>query len=227
MVLSAKIFEIKIQTTLEEIAEKLKDFKRVEEEEIEGKKYELYSTVDNLDMGNNYVTGNFNRDKIIFVNQRGKTVPILKTVTARIYIHNYDEKLLLTVLQKKYFANSVASVLSNHLFLTYRAIVEARIPPENMQEYHDRNPEATKVIYFDDLDFTGIDKVALYGDALKATGKYEEYLSHGKIWYIVFTVRNSNVVLGLTRNCVVTSFSKMPEHEFMGYIVKEIFPMIR
>ncbi|HIQ30402.1 MAG TPA: hypothetical protein EYH45_07570 [Candidatus Caldiarchaeum subterraneum] len=226
MVLAAKIFEIKIPTNLEEIAEKLKDFKRVDEEEVEGRKFELHMTVDNLDMDDNYVTGNFNRDKIIFVNQRGNTVPILKTVTARIYIHRYGEKLLLTVLQKKHFANSVASILSNHLFLTYRGVVEARIPPENMREYHDRNPEATKVIYFDSLDFVGVDKVALYGDSLRATGKYEEYLSHGKIWYIVFTVRDSNVVLGLTRNCVVTSFSKMPENEFMGYIIREVFPMI-
>ena len=227
MVLAAKIFEVKADTDLWKIADKLKGFKVVEDEKVDDKEFELHTVVRDLDMGDKMITANFSRDKVIFINQRGKYVPVLKTVTARIYFHDTGEKLLLTVLQKKHFANSVASLLSHHLFLTYRAITEARIPPENLREYHERNPEATKVIYFDDLDYPGVDKVALYGDYLRATGKYEEYLAHGKIWYLVFTVKGSNTVLGITRNCVVTSFSKIDEQKFMQYIVSEVFPLIK
>ena len=82
------------------------------------------------------------------------------------------------------------------------------------------------MIYFDDLDFVDVDKLALYGDSLKNTALYEEYLRHGKIWYIVFTVAGTNRVMGLTRNCVVTSFTKMPEPEFVEYIDEIVIPLI-
>jgi len=46
------------------------------------------------------------------------------------------------------------------------------------------------------------------------------------IWYIVFTVAGTNKVMGLTRNCVVTSFTRMPESEFIEYIDKMVIPLI-
>ncbi|MDJ0270071.1 MAG: hypothetical protein NXY59_05950 [Aigarchaeota archaeon] len=227
MVLAAKIFEVKTPTSLEEIADKLRDFRRVENEKVDDHEFELITGVDDLDTKRNILTCIFYRDKIIFINQRGKVVPTLKTASARIYFHDVGGRIFLTVLQKKHFANAVASILSHHLFLTYRGVVEAQIPADNLRAFHERNPEATKVIYFDNLDFPGVDKVALYGDSLKTTGKYEEYLMHGKIWYLVFTVQGSSAVLGLTRNCVVTSFSRISEDKFMDYVVEHVFPLIK
>jgi len=46
------------------------------------------------------------------------------------------------------------------------------------------------------------------------------------IWYIVFAVAGTNRVMGLTRNCVVTSFTRMPESEFIEYIDEIVIPMI-
>jgi len=227
MVLAAKIFEVKSPTSLEETAAKLRDFRMVEAEKYEEKEFELVTSVGELDMQPGVLSGLFSRDMVIFVNQRGKLVPTLRTTQARIHFHNISNRIFLTVLQKKHFANSVASVLSHGLFLTYRAIVEAQITPESLRAFHEQNPEATKVIYFDGLDFPGIDKLALYGESLKATGMYEEYLTHGKIWYLVFTVRGGNAVVGLTRNCVVTSFSRISEAQFMDYTLQHVFPLIK
>ncbi|MEM4383061.1 MAG: hypothetical protein QXU44_03270, partial [Candidatus Caldarchaeum sp.] len=66
----------------------------------------------------------------------------------------------------------------------------------------------------------------LYGPSLISTGKYEEYLAHGKIWYLVFSVKGSNAVLGVTRNCVVVSFSRMSEAQFIEYVVANVFPLM-
>jgi len=46
------------------------------------------------------------------------------------------------------------------------------------------------------------------------------------MWYIVFTVAGTNRVMGLTRNCVITSFTRMPESEFVEYIDEIVIPMI-
>ncbi|MCD6313040.1 MAG: hypothetical protein J7L79_04445 [Thaumarchaeota archaeon] len=226
MPLAAKIFEIRVETSLEEIADKLKDYRVVEEREVEDQSFELLTEVRDLDLKDDRLEGIFSRDKLITVNQRGKFVPILKTVDARMIFRKIGDLTLLTVVQEKHFANAVASILSHHLFLSYKGITEARISPSIMREFHERNPEGTKVIYFDDLDFVDIDKLALYGDSLKNTALYEEYLRHGKIWYIVFTVAGTNRVMGLTRNCVVTSFTKMPESEFVEYIDEIVIPLI-
>jgi hypothetical protein len=66
----------------------------------------------------------------------------------------------------------------------------------------------------------------LYGESLISTGKYEEYLAHGKIWYLVFSVKGANAVLGVTRNCVVVTFSRMSEAQFIQYVVENVFPLI-
>ncbi len=226
MPLAAKIFEVRVETSLEEIADKLRDYRVIEEREVEEQNFELLTEVKDLDLKDDRLEGVFSRDKLIMVNQRGKFVPILKTVDARMIFRKIGDLTLLTVVQEKHFANAVASILSHHLFLSYKAITEARISPSIMREFHERNPEGTKVIYFDDLDFVDVDKLALYGDSLKNTALYEEYLRHGKIWYIVFTVAGTNRVMGLTRNCVVTSFTKMPEPEFVEYIDEIVIPLI-
>jgi len=226
MPLAAKIFEIRAETSLEEIADKLRDYRVVEEVAEEDQPMELITEVKDLDLKDDRLEGVFSRDKVILVNQRGRKVPVLKTTEARIIFRRVHDLTLLTVVQEKHFANAVASLLSHHLYLSYKAITEARISPEIMKEFHERNPEGTKVIYFDDLDFVDVDKLALYGDSLKNTALYEEYLRHGKIWYIVFTVAGTNRVMGLTRNCVVTSFTRMPESEFIEYIDKIVIPLI-
>ena len=226
MPLAAKVFEIRVETSLEEIADKLRDYRTVEERSEEGQDLELITEVRDLDLKEDILEGVFSRDKIIIINQRGQRIPILKTIDARIIFRQLEDATLFTVVQEKHFANAVASLLSHHLYLSYKAVTEARISPEIMREFHERNPEGTKVIYFDDLDFVDIDKLALYGDSLKNTALYEEYLRHGKIWYIVFTVAGTNRVMGLTRNCVVTSFTRMPESEFIEYIHQIVHPLI-
>ena len=226
MPLAAKIFEIRAETALEEIADKLMGYRVVEEREEDGQSFELITEVRDLDLKSDRLEGVFSRDKLIVVNQRGRLVPVLKTVEARIIFRRAEDLMLLTVVQEKHFANAVASLLSHHLFLSYKAITEARVSPSVMREFHERNPEGTKVIYFDDLDFVDVDKLALYGDSLKNTALYEEYLRHGKIYYLVYQVPEKGYIMGLTRNCVVTSFTKIPIDEFINYIEQVIIPLI-
>lgn len=226
MVLAAKIFEIRQEATIQEIASKLSNFRVSESYKVDDDENELITQVSNLSMERDSLKALLSKDKILMIPQRGKFVPILRTIDATVLIRKHNHKTLLSVLQEKHFANAAASLLSQALFITYDAVVEAKILPETLQEFHERNPEATKVIYFDNMDIPSVNKIALYGETLKNSSLYEHYLSHGKIWYMVFTARSNNLVLGLTRNCVVTSFSRMNEQDFIDYIVEEVFPLI-
>lgn len=223
----AKIFEFREEMSLTEAARRLKDHSVQEIFSAEDKDLELLTEIKDLRLKKNKLTGLFSRDKVVMINQRGNIVPIVKTIQAPLVVHELRDRTLLSVLQEKYFANSVASVLSQILFVTFGGIVEAQIPSETLQEFHERNPDATKVIFFDDVDVPNVDRLALYGSALKDSSLYEQYLSHGKIWYVVYTSRTKGLVVGLTRNCVATCFSKIDEQEFIDYIEDEIFGLIR
>lgn len=226
MVLTAKIFEVKAETTIGTIATKLNGLKLIETVREENSEFELVTDVHDLTGGKNHVTVIFSRDKLVKIKQRGKVLPIIKTIEAVIDFRLRGEKIYLTVAQEKYFANSVATTLSNSLFLNYRSIVESNVPSENMQKIHESNPDGTKLIWFDQIDIPGVAKLALAGPSLRDTSLYEEYLKHGKIWYIVFTTRDGGRILGLTRNGVVTCFTPLEERDFLDYIYTEIFPLL-
>jgi hypothetical protein len=134
--------------------------------------------------------------------------------------------LLLVILEKKRTANNIANQLSKILFISTGSIVEAKILPETLRKFHEANPEDTKVIFFDGVDIPNVDKLSLYGSQLADTALYNEYLTHGTIWYIVFKSRKYGIVAGVTRNSVVTAFSEVKPREFLEYIKEEIFPLI-
>ena len=71
-----------------------------------------------------------------------------------------------------------------------------------------------------------MEKLCLAGSDVVDTALYEDYLEHGKIWYAVFEVQKRGIVVGITRNCVVTLFSKSTTEEFMNYILEDLLVLI-
>ena len=64
------------------------------------------------------------------------------------------------------------------------------------------------------------------GDGLGATKLYNDYLGHGKIWYAVVKSQKYGYVVGVTRNCVVTVFSRTDLPDFKRYVKGEILPLV-
>jgi len=131
------------------------------------------------------------------------------------------------VLEKKWRANSIANALSEILFITVGRIVEVEIPPEVLRSYHDENSEGTKVVFFSDVDAPNVEKLSLYGSSLANTPLYVDYLSRGKIWYIVIASRRYGYTVGITRNGIVTIFNNVEPGAFLTYIMEEVFPLIQ
>ncbi|MEM2192787.1 MAG: hypothetical protein QXG38_04155, partial [Candidatus Hadarchaeales archaeon] len=105
-------------------------------------------------------------------------------------------------------------------------IVETEITHETLKRLHESNPQATKLIWFDSVDIPGVAKIALAGTGLADTGLYREHLKHGKIWYAVFEIKKRGLVVGITRNCVITLFSRSEVSDFVMYVMEEVLPLI-
>jgi hypothetical protein len=226
LVLAAKIFTVKEENNLPLLATKLKSFKLEQEMSVEDQSFNLVSEITDLNISKEALDGTFSFDTVFTVNQRGKSIPVTRTFQAPFSFDLYGDGLFLTVFEKKSRANSVANEMSKALFMSLGQIVEAKIQPEMLKRFHEENFDNTKVIFFDGVDLPNISKLSLYGEALGNTTLYNDYLTHGQLWYIVFQSRKQAYTIGLTRSCIVTSFSRVDLPDLKTFIKQEIFPLI-
>jgi len=225
LVLAAKVFSVKEERNLPLVASKLKDFKLEQEVRIEGDSFSLLSEITDLDMSKESLEGTFAFDAVFQVNQHGKQVPFVRTYEAPFAFDLFGNNMYVTVFDKKNRANAIASEMSKALFMSLGQIVEARIKPEVLKSFEEENGEA-KIVFFDGIDIPSISKLSLYGEGLGNTALYTDYLTHGQIWYAVVKSRKYGYVVGVTRNSVVTCFSKTDLPDFKRYLKNEILPLV-
>jgi hypothetical protein len=226
LVLAAKIFVVKEENNLPLLASKLKNFKIEQELTAEEKNLTLVSDISDMALTKETLEGTFSFDTVFLVNQRGGSLPVTRTFNAPFSFDLFGNNLYLTIFEKKSRANSIANEISKAVFMSLGQIVEARIQPETLRHFHDENFDDTKVIFFDDVDLPNISKLSLYGEALGSTTMYNDYLTHGKIWYAVLKSRKYGYVVGVTRTAIVTVFSRLDLPDFKRYIKNEILPLI-
>jgi len=234
LVLPAKIFEIKEKADMGFILQKLRDFREEAPYETEsGESINLVTEILDLRFEGGTISGVFAKDFVGTRFYKRRLVETLVTEEAPFWIRPFDDRIFLIVLApstargvKRLLTGNVANTLSRILFIKRGAIVETRIPHETLREMHESNPQATKLIWFDQVDIPGVEKLCLAGSDIADTELYQEYLKHGKIWYVVFEVQKYGLVLGITRNSVVTLFSKSTIADFVKYIQDEILKLI-
>ena len=234
MVLPAKIFEVKTEINFGLLIQKMKDF---HEEEIyetsSGEKVNLETEILDITQNKNLISGVFSADFIQRRYYRRNLIEAPVTEEAHFWFQRFEKRIFLIVIApsvargvKKLLSNHVANKLSKILFITPRNIVETRIPHETLKTMHESNPEATRLIWFDQIDIPGIEKLCLAGSDLVDTQLYQDYLSHGQIWYVVFEAQKRGLTMGITRNSVVTLFSKSTKDELINYIHEDLLRLI-
>jgi hypothetical protein len=235
MVLPVKIFEVKGNGDLEYMVQMLRDFHEEEplETEVEGIR-NLVTEVFNVEQTEDSVAGIFSRDFVKGHYFRRKVIESPVTEEAPFWIKHFGGRVFLIVLApsvargvKKLLTNHVANKVSEVIFNKTGAIVEVKIPDETLRDLHESNPQATKLIWFDDVDIPSVEKLCLAGSSLADTKLYHDYLDHGRIWYVVFEVQKRKIVVGISRNCVVTLFSKSTVDELINYIFEDILMLIK
>jgi len=234
LVLPAKIFEIKEDVNMLFAAQKLRSFREEEPyTTVSGETITLISEILDLKLEKDTISGIFSRDFVRSRVYRRKIIETPVTEESPFWIKRFGNRFFLIVLApstargiKKLLTNYVANKMSRILFIKPNVILEVEIPHERLKALHESNPQATKLIWFDNVDIPGVEKLCLAGSDLADTSLYQEYLRHGKIWYVVFEVQKRGMVVGVTRNCVVTLFSKSSVEEFTNYIMEDILPLI-
>jgi hypothetical protein len=234
MVLPAKIFEIKEEISFGLAAQKLKDFREEENYEINnGKTISLITEILELTLKENLISGVFSADFICSRYYRRQLVESPVTEEATFWITRFQNRTFLIVVApsvargvKKLLSSHVANRLSKILFITSRTILETKIPHETLKTLHESNPQATRLIWFDQVDIPGVDKLCLAGSDLTDTQLYQDYLTHGQIWYVVFEAQKRGLTMGLTRNSVVTLFSKSTKDDLVNYIREDLLQLI-
>jgi len=226
LVLAGKVFLVRENYELDTLTEKLKAFKIETETTVEEKEFKLLTEITDLSVGKGSLEGKFSFDTVFVIPHRGESVAVPRTFEAPFSFNMYKDRMFLTVYDKKNRANNIANEMSKAVFMSLGEVVEARIDPETLRRFHEANFEDSKVIFFSDVDLPNITKLSLYGAELGNTSLYSDYLTHGKLWYIVFKSKAYGYVLGLTRNCILTAFSRMELSEFKNFVNTQVFPLI-
>ena len=222
MVVAGKIFKVTDPLPIIDIASRLTGY-RIEEPYEEGDyKFTLITEVVNLQTKPDVLTGTYSTDYIIHVFHRGTSAPMARTVEAMFSFAKAQD----AVVEKKRVANLIANKLSEVLFGKIGAIIEAKIPPDILSDFHNRNPEDTKITFFDNIDIPNVDKLSLYGLDLNNTSLFDDYMKHGSLWYIVARSKETGYVVGITRDASVTIFNIVDKNKYVEYVTKEIYPII-
>jgi len=227
MVLPVKVFEIR---SLEgNPLDKLVGWR--ETEQVEGEEdLQLVSEVVEVEEKEGIISGIFSRDFYREHTYRRKVLAAPQTEEAPFWILRHGERRFLVVMAPS-VARGVKKLLSNHVAVSLGGIMnadirESKIPSETLQKLHESNPKATNLIWFDNIDLPGVDKLCLSGQGLADTGMYKDYIGHGLIWYVVFTSHAKGYTVGITRNVVITNFSKCTFDEFIDFVSDDILKLI-
>jgi hypothetical protein len=226
MVVAGKIFRLSEQLPVAEVAVKLDGYRTEEPYEEGNYNFTLVTEVVGLLPKENTLSGVYSHDYVMHVFHRGKTAPLPRTVEALFSFAQVNSTVFLTIVEKKRVANFIANKLSELLFDKEGGIVEARIPPETLREFHLKNPEDTKITFFDNVDIPNVNKLSLYGPDLINATLFEDYTKHGDLWYVVARSKETGYVVGVTRDASVTIFNITDKSKYVEYVNKEIYPII-
>ncbi len=226
MVVAGKIFRLAEPMAVAEIAAKLDGYRTEEKFEEGDFSFPIVTEVTGLLPKGKMVTGIYSHDYVLHVFHRGTTSPLPRTVEAMFSFMEFQGTVFLTVVEKKRVANFIANKLSEVLFEKVGGILEAKIPPETLREFHLKNREDTKITFFDNVDIPNVDKLSLYGPDLINTSLFEDYTKHGDLWYVVARSKETGYVVGVTRDASVTIFNLADKQKYVEYVAKEIYPIV-
>ena len=144
MVVAGKIFKLVEPMAFSNLASKLSNHRREEQHEEGDYKFTLITEVVQLTLSETSLRGIYSHDYVTHVFHRGKILPLPRTVEAVFSFSQHANRTLLTVVERKRLANFIANRLGEVIYEKTARVVEARIPPETLRNFHLKNPEDTQ-----------------------------------------------------------------------------------
>ena len=224
---AGKVFVTLEPTPLNEIITRLQGMRQEEAYKEDEYAFTLVTEVANLTLSENSLTGLYSYDYMVHNYHRGKIIPSPVTREVLFSFSEHKENLFLTVVEKKDVANRIANRLSEIIYGEMGQVLEARILPETLKEFHLGNPENTSVIFFENMDIPNINKLSLYGPDLTGTSLFDQYTARGDPWYILTKSKKHGHTVGIVRDGSVTIFNTVDKGEYIRYVADEILPLVQ
>ncbi len=222
---AGKVFVTTDYMPLVDIYAGLEGFKEEDEYQEGDIVLDLVAEVANVSIEEDILTGLYSYDYVVHNYHRGKVIPSPATKEVLFAFTEFEDRVYLTVVDKKAIANRIANRLSEIAFGEMGVVVEARILPETLKEFHLANPESTRVIFFENMDIPNINKLSLYGPDIVGTSLFEEYTARGDPWYVLTKSKKYGHTVGLVRDGSVTLFNTVDQGQYIQYVREEILPM--
>ena len=219
---AGKVFITLEPTPLGDIAAGLQGWREEEVYKEGDYEFTLITEVANLTLGEIFLTGLYSYDYVVHNYHRGRITPSPVTREVFFSFTMFQENLFLTVVEKKDVANRIANRLSEIIYGEMGQILEARILPETLRDFHVANPENTSVIFFENMDIPNLNKLSLYGPDLTGTPLFNQYAARGDPWYILTKSRKHGHTVGIVRDGSVTIFNRVDKGEYIRYVAEEI-----
>ena len=222
---AGKVFVSTEHMPLQDISARLEGFREEGEYEEGEVALELVAEVANVSVEEEILTGLYSYDYVVHNYHRGKVLPSPATKEVLFAFTELEGRTYLAVVDKKAIANRIANRLSEIAFGEMGVIVEARILPDTLKEFHLANPESTRVIFFENMDIPNINKLSLYGPDIVGTSLFEEYSARGDPWYVLTKSKRHGHTVGVVRDGSVTLFNTVDQGQYIQYVREEILPM--
>ncbi|MFP3283352.1 MAG: hypothetical protein RXP97_04660 [Nitrososphaeria archaeon] len=225
MALAAKLFRLRVPVKPEVMVPKLKDF-RLEREDV-GTGQVLVEELRDVEYSSGFLSAVALKDRPLVFRKRDEVMKTVRTLEVPFHMRLEGGDQLLLVMAKKRFANEIASDLSRIIYGGPGGIVEARLSHDKFREYFEASMDGASVIYFDQVDLPNVDVLALYGESLRNSALYQDYLGHGKIWYVVVTLPSrEGLTVGVTRNAVITAFGRTTPQELLEFAFGDLVGLL-
>ncbi|MCW4036750.1 MAG: hypothetical protein NWE75_06120 [Candidatus Bathyarchaeota archaeon] len=222
---AGKVFVTTEYMPLVDISAGLEGFKEEDEYHEGDIVLDLVAEVVNISIEEDILTGLYSYDYVVHNYHRGKVIPSPATKEVLFAFTEFEDRVYLTVVGKKAIANRIANRLSEIAFGEMGVVVEARILPETLKEFHLANSDSTRVIFFENMDIPNINKLSLYGPDIVGTSLFEEYTARGDPWYVLTKSKKYGHTVGLVRDGSVTLFNTVDQGQYIQYVREEIIPM--
>lgn len=224
MVQAAKVFLLP-PLAPEDIAKRIRGFSKLKRENLAGREIEIGSSILDLYSEDGKLIGTFEENLLLSLKYKDEVLRAPLTVRTPFIFARGEGVTHLIVAARKNRANRIAGQLSSIISDEKGFIQEAWIPSEEFRKLYEGRMGTVKVIFFSDVRIPNVRKLSLYGEELASTSLYQEYLKLGKVWYVVFEPEDG-LVIGLTRNCAVTFFSRVSLEEAVAFMEREILPRV-
>ncbi|MCC6029974.1 MAG: hypothetical protein LM591_07520 [Candidatus Korarchaeum sp.] len=224
MVQAAKVFVLP-PLAPEDIAKRMRGFSKLKRENLAGREIEIGSSILDLYSEDGKLIGTFEENLLLSLKYKDEVLRAPLTVRTPFIFVRGEGVTHLIVAARKNRANRIAGQLSSIISDEKGFIQEAWIPSEEFRKLYEGRMGTVKVIFFSDVRIPNVRKLSLYGEELASTSLYQEYLKLGRVWYVVFEPEDG-LIVGLTRNCAVTFFSRVSLEEAVAFIEREILPRV-